>query len=173
VLRKTVELVSHDDIAQRRADFHEVMAKFHATGLRDETIVGEIEDLLAALNASIKSRTNAQRSRAVLQIAETTGEAAALWAPPIALATGPTSRDRRSTYKPALGSDRSTSGQCSQPAGASATCFKRLIMSPDNDPVVSAPSPPGHGESSSGLRASTSSPTSDAADPASVFNSRR
>jgi hypothetical protein len=90
VLRKTVELVSHDDVARRRADFQDVMAKFHATGLRDETIVGEIEDLLAALNASIKNRTNAQRSRAALQIAETAGEAAALWAPPIALATGPT-----------------------------------------------------------------------------------
>jgi hypothetical protein len=67
-----------------------VIAKFHASGLRDETIVGEIEDLLAAFNASVKSHTNAQRSRAALQIVTTAEGAATLWAPPMALAPGPT-----------------------------------------------------------------------------------
>jgi hypothetical protein len=90
VLKKTVKLVSREDVAQRRADFQAVLARFHATGLRDETIVGEIEDLLAAFNASIKSRTNAQRSRVALQFATAAEGAAALWAPPIAAATGPT-----------------------------------------------------------------------------------
>jgi hypothetical protein len=90
VLQKTVELISRDDTAQRRADFQAAIARFHATGLRDETIVGEIEDLLAALNASVKNRTNAQRSRTALQFATAAEGAAALWAPPIAVATGPT-----------------------------------------------------------------------------------
>ena len=75
---------------QRRADFQAAIATFHATGLRDETIAGEIEDLLDAFNASVKSRTNAQRSRAAIQVAMAAEGAAALWAPPIALATGPT-----------------------------------------------------------------------------------
>ena len=90
VLQKTVQLISRDDVAQRRADFQAAIAKFHATGLRDETIVGEIQDLLDAFNASVKSRTNAQRSRAALQIATDAEGAAALWAPPIAAATGRT-----------------------------------------------------------------------------------
>jgi hypothetical protein len=90
VLQKTVELISRDDVAQRRADFQTVIAKFHAAGLRDETIVGEIEDLLAAFNASIKSRTHAQRSQAALQFATAAEGAAALWVPPIAVITGPT-----------------------------------------------------------------------------------
>jgi hypothetical protein len=49
-----------------------------------------IEDLLAAFNASVKNRTNAQRSRTALQFATAAEGAAALWAPPIAVATGPT-----------------------------------------------------------------------------------
>jgi hypothetical protein len=90
VLQKTVTLISRDDVAQRRADFQAAIAKFHTTGLRDETIVGEIEDLLAAFNASVKSHTNAQRSRVALQLAAAAEGTAALWAPPIALAAGPT-----------------------------------------------------------------------------------
>jgi hypothetical protein len=90
VLQRTVELISRDDVAQRRADFQAVMARLHATGLRDETIVGEIEDLLAAFNASVKNHTKAQRSRAALQLTAAAEGAAGLWAPPIAAAAGPT-----------------------------------------------------------------------------------
>ena len=90
VLQRTVELISLDDVWRRRADFQAAMAALHATGLRDDTIVGEIEDLLAAFNASVKRRTNAQRARIAVQIATVAEGAAALWAPPIGLATGPT-----------------------------------------------------------------------------------
>jgi hypothetical protein len=90
VLEKTVKLISRDDVAQRRADLHAAIAKFHAIGLRDETIVGEIEDLLAAFNASLKNISKAQRSRTALQVATAAEGAVALWAPPAALLPGPT-----------------------------------------------------------------------------------
>jgi hypothetical protein len=90
VLKKTVELISSQEISKRRADFQAIIAELHATELRDETIVGEIEDLLAAFNASLKRRTNAQRTRIAIQIATAAEGAAALWAPPVALAGGPT-----------------------------------------------------------------------------------
>lgn len=90
VLQRTVEIVSSEDVAQRRADFQAAIAKLHASGLRDDTIVGEIEDLLAAFNAALKRHTTAQRARTAIHIAAAAEGAAALWAPPVGLAVGPT-----------------------------------------------------------------------------------
>jgi hypothetical protein len=44
VLKRTVELVSRDDVSRQRAAFHALIASLDAHGLRDETIVGEVED---------------------------------------------------------------------------------------------------------------------------------
>jgi hypothetical protein len=90
VLKRTVDLVSRDDIAERRTAFHEVLASLEAQGLRDETIVGEIEDALEAFNELLRRRTKAQRARIGLHVLTNAEGAAALLAPPVGLTTGPT-----------------------------------------------------------------------------------
>jgi hypothetical protein len=90
VLKRAVELVSRDDVSDRRAAFHALLASLEAEGLRDETIVGEVEDLLSALNESVSRHTKAQRARAAVQVVTAAEGAAALWAPPVGLAPGPT-----------------------------------------------------------------------------------
>lgn len=90
VLKRTVELVSRDDVAERRAEFHALIASLGAQGLKDETVVGEVEDLLGALNDAVRRHTKAQRARVAVQVMTTAEGAAGLWAPPAALAAGPT-----------------------------------------------------------------------------------
>lgn len=90
VLTRTVDLVSRADVAARRAQFHELLASLQADQLSDETIAGEVEDLLVALNESVRRHTKAQRARAAVQVLTTAQGAAALWVPPVGLATGPT-----------------------------------------------------------------------------------
>jgi hypothetical protein len=90
VLKRTVELVSRHDVAERRDVFHELLASLDAEGLQDETIVGEIEDTLDAFNEAVRRRTKAQRARVGLHVITTAEGAATLWAPPVGLATGPT-----------------------------------------------------------------------------------
>jgi hypothetical protein len=90
VLRQTVELIARKDVSARRAEFQAVLAQFSALGLQDETIVGEIDDLLAAYNDVIEKHSNAKKARVAVQVVTAAEGAAALWAPPIGLATGPT-----------------------------------------------------------------------------------
>jgi hypothetical protein len=90
VLKRTVDLVSRNDVSDRRAAFHALLASLEAEGLRDETIVGEVEDLLSALNESVSRYTKAQRARMAVQVVTAAEGAAALWAPPAALTSGPT-----------------------------------------------------------------------------------
>jgi hypothetical protein len=40
VLKRTVDLVSQADVADRRAEFHELLASLDAEGLQDGTIIG-------------------------------------------------------------------------------------------------------------------------------------
>jgi hypothetical protein len=90
VLQRTVDLVSRGDVAESRAKFHELLASLDAEGLEEETIVGEIEDLLDGFNASMRRHTKAQRARVVVQVLTTAEGCAALWAPPVGVAAGPT-----------------------------------------------------------------------------------
>ena len=90
VLSRTVDLVSRNDVRERRAAFHELMASLEAEGLRDKTVVGEVEDLLDAFNESLRRHTKAQQARVALQVLTTIEGMAALWAPPVGLAAGPT-----------------------------------------------------------------------------------
>lgn len=90
VLQRTVDLVSREDVWRRRAVFHELLASLGALGLRDETVVGEVEDLLDDFNAAIRRHTKARRARVAVQLVTTAEAAVGLWAPPVALATGPT-----------------------------------------------------------------------------------
>jgi hypothetical protein len=89
VLKRTVELVSHADVAPRPAAFQQMLALLEAKGLREETIVGEFEDLLVDFNASVRRHTKARRARLGIQLVTMFEGTAALWAPPAALATGP------------------------------------------------------------------------------------
>jgi hypothetical protein len=90
VLRRTVDLVSRNDVWERRAAFHQLIASLEAEGLRDETVVGEVEDLLDAFNEAVRRHTKAQRARVAVQLLTTMEGAAGLWAPPVALTQGPT-----------------------------------------------------------------------------------
>jgi hypothetical protein len=90
VLEQTVALIMRKDVSDRRAEFQKVLAQFHSLGLKDETIVGEIDDLLTAYNDVIRKHSKATKARAAIQMATTAEAAAALWAPPVALAVGPT-----------------------------------------------------------------------------------
>ena len=90
VLQRTVDLISRSDVAERRAAFQELLAGLAAEGLRDETIIGEVQDLLDGLNESVKRHTNARRARIGVQILTVAQGLAALWAPPAQLAQGPT-----------------------------------------------------------------------------------
>ena len=90
VLRKTVSLLKREDVSARRAEFQAVLGRFYAEGLKDETMVGEIEDLLIAYNAELRKNANKTKARAAIQMATFAESAAALWAPPVALAVGPT-----------------------------------------------------------------------------------
>jgi hypothetical protein len=90
VLQRTVDLVSRGDVAESRAKFHELLGSLDAEGLEDETILGEVEDLLDEFNAAVQRHTTAQRARVVVQVLTTAEGCAALWAPPVALAAGPT-----------------------------------------------------------------------------------
>jgi hypothetical protein len=82
VLKRTVDLVSRDDVSERRAAFHELLASLQAEGLHDETVIGEIEDLLGALNESVQRHIKTRRTRAAVQVLTTAEGAAALWVPP-------------------------------------------------------------------------------------------
>lgn len=90
VLKRTVDLISKSDVSERRAQFQALLASLEAEGLRDETIIGEVEDLLNGLNESVKRHTTAQRARTAVQALSVAEGAAALWAPPVALTEGPT-----------------------------------------------------------------------------------
>jgi hypothetical protein len=90
VLARTVDLVSRADVSARRAQFHQLLASLQADKLSDETIAGEVEDLLDALNESVRRHTKAQQARAAVQVLTTAQGAAALWVPPVGLAAGPT-----------------------------------------------------------------------------------
>jgi hypothetical protein len=90
VLARTVDLVSRADVSARRAQFHQFLASLQADNLSDETIVGEVEDLLDALNESVRRHAKARRARAAVQVLTTAQGAAALWVPPVGLAAGPT-----------------------------------------------------------------------------------
>jgi hypothetical protein len=90
VLRKTVALLERRDVSARRAEFQAVLGEFYSTGLKDETIIGEIDDLLTAYNDEIRKHTNATKARAAIQVAAFAESAAALWVPPVSLAIGPT-----------------------------------------------------------------------------------
>jgi hypothetical protein len=90
VLKRTVDLMSRAEVPKRRAAFHELLASLTTEGLRDETIVGEIEDLLNAFNESIRRHSAAWRMRVAVQFVTTGMGVAALWAPPVRVAAGPT-----------------------------------------------------------------------------------
>jgi hypothetical protein len=90
VLRQTVELIARKDVSARRAEFQALLAQFNALGLQDETIVGEIDDLLTAYNDVIEKHSHARKARVAVQVVTAAEGTVALWAPPIGLATGPT-----------------------------------------------------------------------------------
>lgn len=90
VLRKTVTLLERGDVSARRSEFQAVLAEFYSKGLKDETIIDEIDDLLIAYNEKIRKHSDATKARAVLQVATFAEAAVALWLPPVALAVGPT-----------------------------------------------------------------------------------
>lgn len=90
VLARTVDLVSRADVSARRAQFHQLLASLQADNLSDETIVDEVEDLLDALNESVRRHTKARRARVAVQVLTTAQGGAALWVPPVGLAAGPT-----------------------------------------------------------------------------------
>ena len=89
VLKRTVDLMSHAEVPRRRAAFHALLASLNAD-LRHDTIVAEIEDLLKAFNESIRRHSMAWRMRIALQFVTTGMGVAALWVPPVGVATGPT-----------------------------------------------------------------------------------
>jgi len=90
VLKQTVDLVSRDDVANRRSALHTLLAALITEGLRDETIIAELEDKLQAYNKAIRRRSEAQLTRMALQVFTTAEGAAGLWLPPVAVAAGPT-----------------------------------------------------------------------------------
>lgn len=90
VLKRTVDLMFRAEVPKRRAAFHQLLASLTAEGLRDETIIGEIDDLLNAFNESIRRHSAAWRMRVAVQFVTTGMGVAALWAPPVRVATGPT-----------------------------------------------------------------------------------
>ena len=73
-------------MAERRAAFHHLLASLDAEGLRDETIVGEVEDKLEAFNEAVRR----QKARVGLHVLTAAEGAATIWAPPVGLAAGPT-----------------------------------------------------------------------------------
>jgi hypothetical protein len=89
-LKRTVDLVSRDDVAERRAAFHELLGSLGAEGVRTDAVVGEVEDLLEGLNESVKRHTSAQLARVAVHCLTLAQGIAGLWAPPVALAAGPT-----------------------------------------------------------------------------------
>jgi hypothetical protein len=90
VLRRTVDLVSRNDVWERRAAFHQLIASLDAERLRDETVIGEVEDLLNAFNESVRRHTRKQQARLAVQVLTTMEGVAGLWAPPVTAAAGPT-----------------------------------------------------------------------------------
>jgi hypothetical protein len=95
VLARTVDLVSRPDVAARRAEFHQLVASLQADNLSDETIVGEVEDLLDELNRLVRRRTKAQRARIAIQVLTTAEGAAGLCVPPGRPGCRSHRRDRR------------------------------------------------------------------------------
>jgi hypothetical protein len=90
ILKRTVDLVSREDVGDRRADFQQFLASLDAEGLRDETIIWEVEDKLDAFNEVIRRHTRAQRARIAVQIVKGGEATAGLWVPPMVLSRGPT-----------------------------------------------------------------------------------
>lgn len=90
VLERAVDLVSRSEVAERRSAFHRRIAELASGGLRDETVVGEFQDDLDAYNDAIQRHTRARTARVAVQVVTTSEAAAGLWAPPVALLSGPT-----------------------------------------------------------------------------------
>ena len=90
VLKRTVDLMSRAEVPKRRAAFHDLLASLSAEGLRDTTVVGEIEDLLNAYNESMRRYSKAWRMRMAVQLVTAGRGVVALWAPPVGVATAPT-----------------------------------------------------------------------------------
>ncbi|WP_143658737.1 hypothetical protein [Streptomyces sp. IMTB 2501] len=90
VLQRTVDIVAHPEVAGRRAQLQEMIAGLSTKGLSDETIVGEIEDIVIGLNESIKRQTKARLARGAVQVITAAEGAVSIWLPPVQLATGPT-----------------------------------------------------------------------------------
>jgi hypothetical protein len=59
VLERTVDLVSREGIAQKRAELQQLVGSIRP-GLKDSTVAGEIEDLVIALNKAIMRKRTAR-----------------------------------------------------------------------------------------------------------------
>lgn len=88
VLKRTVELVSDDRVAQARAELQHLVGSI-PPHLKPSTIAGEVDDVVTRLNEAVSRRTKRQRARVALQLASAGAGTVALWAPPVGIAAGP------------------------------------------------------------------------------------
>jgi hypothetical protein len=88
VLQRTVELVQDNEASRRRAEFQDLLASLPAGGVRDETVVGQIESLIEEYNKLIRRRSKAWRARTALLLLTTAEAAVALKVPAVGLASG-------------------------------------------------------------------------------------
>lgn len=89
VLKRTVDLVSRADVAEKRAALHELIGSL-GEDLRIETIVSEVDDVVTALNEVARTHANASRARGFVQVAVGLEGAVAIKFPWVAALQGPT-----------------------------------------------------------------------------------
>ncbi|NGO45249.1 hypothetical protein [Streptomyces ureilyticus] len=88
---RTADLLLWDsDIAERRAELHEVITEFQTQGLRAGAIVREIETQIAGINDIVRRRRKNHVAHLVLLALTTAQGAAAINMPLLGVAAGPT-----------------------------------------------------------------------------------
>jgi hypothetical protein len=92
VLTLTVDLVSKKGISELRAELHEAIASVKEDGVRDETVVAEIDEMLRAFNEAVAKKTNGSVARTCLTGLSWAAGGFALWCPPVGALVGPAAK---------------------------------------------------------------------------------
>lgn len=90
VLKRTVELVGHPGVAERRAELHELIASLKADeGIHDKTVVTQVKEHVDALNEAVADESDKTMARRCVTGLTWAAGGFALWFPPVGVLIGP------------------------------------------------------------------------------------
>lgn len=90
LVHRTMQLLVESDMAERRAELHEMITEFQTQGLQTDAIVREIETQIAGINDIIRRRRKNHVAQLTLLALTATQGAAAINMPLLGAAAGPT-----------------------------------------------------------------------------------